>query len=134
MIETVSPLEDPNKSYCPIDSARLDSLALSTASMWTLSKPFRECSRESKAPALISASITLLLHTAGSTFFKKSKKSLNLSFFCLELIRASTTFSPTFLIADKPKRISFPTGANSLKDSLTSGGNTLIPMRRHSFK
>ena len=89
---------------------------------------------ESKAPALINASITLLLQTAGSTFFKKSKKSVNLSFFSLEVINASTTFSPTFLMADKPKRMSFPTGANSLRDSFTSGGNTLIPMRRHSFR
>jgi hypothetical protein len=45
---------------------------------------------ESKAPALINASTTLLLQTAGSTFFKKSKKSVNLSFFSLEVINGAS--------------------------------------------
>ena len=46
----------------------------------------------------------------------------------------ATTFSPTLRIAVKPNRISAPRGVYSESDSFTSGGSTLIPMRRHSFK
>ena len=64
----------PNKSNCPIDSARLDSETASSASKKTIINPRLECFRESNAPALISDSILFLLHTIASTFVKKSPK------------------------------------------------------------
>ena len=46
----------------------------------------------------------------------------------------ATTFSPTLRIADKPKRMSAPTGVKFESEELTSGGSTLMPIRRHSCK
>ena len=47
---------------------------------------------------------------------------------------ASTTLTPTLRIAARPNRMSLPTGANVATDSLTSGGSTLMPIRRHSLR
>jgi hypothetical protein len=47
---------------------------------------------------------------------------------------ASTTLPPTLRIAARPNLMSLPTGANVATDSLTSGGSTLMPIRRHSFR
>ncbi|CAB4329920.1 unannotated protein [freshwater metagenome] len=69
-----------------------------------------------------------------STFVRKSPKLeyllLSVLFFMIE----ATTFSPTFLIAVSPKRISTPLGVYSESDSFTSGAKTLMPLRRHSFR
>jgi hypothetical protein len=46
----------------------------------------------------------------------------------------ATTLVPTLRIADRPKRMSVPRGVKSLSESLTSGGSTLMPMRRHSAR
>ncbi len=46
----------------------------------------------------------------------------------------ATTFSPMLRIAPSPKRMSAPTEAKLETDSLTSGGSTLMPMRRHSLR
>ena len=64
----------PNKSNCPIDSARLVSETASRASKKTIINPLREWFRESNAPALMSDSILFLLQTMASTFVKKSPK------------------------------------------------------------
>jgi hypothetical protein len=45
----------------------------------------------------------------------------------------STTFVPVLRIAARPNLMSRPTAANVATDSLTSGGSTLMPVRRHSF-
>ena len=47
----------------------------------------------------------------------------------------STTFVPTLRTAARPKRItSSPWAAKFGTDSLTFGGSTLMPMRRHSLR
>ena len=94
--------------------------------------PLRGCSSESKAPPLISDSIVFLLQTWASTLAKKSPNEVKAPFIVRADLMDATTPSPTFRIAANPKRISLPRGVYSALDSFTSGGRTLIPMRRHS--
>jgi hypothetical protein len=58
--------------------------------------------RESKAPALISDSMTRLLSTLMSTFSQKSKKSVKRPLSRRAAMIASTTCSPTFRTALRP--------------------------------
>ena len=76
--------------------------------------------------------MVFLLHTFASTLARKSPNDENAPLLAREDFTDATTPSPTLRIAASPKRISFPRGVYSASDSLTSGGNTLIPMRRHS--
>ena len=117
-----------------MDSARLVSEIASIASRWTAISPFRVSPSESNAPALMSDSIVFLLQTTASTFAKKSPKDVYRPLAFLFLTTEATTFSPTLRIAARPKRISLPRGVYSESDSFTSGGRTLIPILRHSFR
>ena len=46
----------------------------------------------------------------------------------------STTFTPTLRIAARPNRMSSPTEVNRAEEAFTSGGSTLMPIRRHSAR
>ena len=46
----------------------------------------------------------------------------------------STTLAPTLRTAARPNRMSSPTEANRAPEALTSGGSTLMPIRRHSAR
>lgn len=64
-----------------------------------------------------------------------SRKSVNDAYFPFSrrvLMIESATFAPTLRTAPSPNRIASPTAENRSPDSLTSGGSTLIPSRRHS--
>ena len=124
----------PNSENCPAASARLVSRQASIASAWMCSSPRRECPSESKAPALISDSTTRLLQATGSTLRRKSWKEANLPLARRVPISDSTTFAPTLRTADSPNRMSVPRGVKSESESLTSGGSTLMPIRRHSAR
>ena len=115
-------------------SARLLSITESIASRWIAIKPLRVAPSEPKAPALIRDSIVFLLQTWASTLARKSPKDANRPLDSRDALMDATTPSPTFLIAARPKRISFPRGVYSPFDSLTSGGKTLMPIRRHSLR
>ena len=129
--ETVTP---PKRSNCPIASARFVSMTESIASRYTAISPLRDTSNESKAPALIKDSIVFLLQTWASTFAKKSPKDVKRPLTIREFLIDATTPSPTLRIATRPNRISALRGVYSASDSFTSGGNTRIPIRRHSLK
>ena len=124
----------PKRESCPIASLRLISTYCSTAVSWIVTSARRRWFSESKAPALTSDSITRLLHTIASTLVRKSPKSVNRPFSRRAATTDSTTFPPTLRIALRPKRMSVPTGVKLESDSLTSGGSTLIPIRRHSLR
>ena len=47
---------------------------------------------------------------------------------------ASTTAVPTLRTAASPNRMSLPTGVKIAVEAFTSGGRTVIPIRRHSFR
>ena len=104
------------------------------ACSWIASSPLRVSPKLSKAPALISDSTRRLLQTPISTLAMKSPKSANRPLAVRVRMIESTTLAPTLRIAESPKRMSVPTGAKSDCDSLTSGGRTLMPMRRHSLR
>jgi len=87
---------------------------------------------ESKAPALTRHSIARLLHTWRGTLSRKSWNEVNCPFCLRAWTIPSTTLAPTLRTADRPMRISSPTGEKSESDSLTSGTRTVMPMRRHS--
>ncbi len=88
--------------------------------------------RESNAPALISDSIVRLLQTTAGTLSRKSVKLVYAPFVCRASTIASTTFAPTLRTAVRPNRMSAPTAVKFAADELTSGGSTVIPIRRHS--
>ena len=127
-----SPARPPNKSYWPAASALLISTAESMTSSWTAARPLRVWPRESNAPALMSDSTTRRLHTCTSTFATKSWKSVNRPRERRVSLMDRTTPSPTLRIADNPNRMSLPRAVYAESESLTSGGNTLMPIRRHS--
>ena len=78
--------------------------------------------------------MTFLLQTTASTLRRKSEKSVNAPFSLRAAQIASTTLTPTLRIPPRPKRMSAPTGAKLRTESLTSGGRTVIPIRRHSAR
>ena len=78
--------------------------------------------------------MTRLLQTTSGTLRRKSVKPLKWPFDLRAATIASTTFAPTLRIAARPNRMSVPTAANVATDSLTSGGSTLMPIRRHSLR
>ena len=81
-----------------------------------------------------SDSITFLLQATASILRRKSEKSLNAPFSSRARTIASTTLCPTLRIEASPKRMSVPTAVKSADDSFTSGGSTLMPIRRHSAR
>ena len=83
---------------------------------------------------MISDSITRLLHTTSGTLRRKSAKLVNAPLDLRAAMMASTTLMPTLRIAARPNLTSCPTAANVATDSLTSGGSTLMPIRRHSLR
>ena len=83
---------------------------------------------------MISDSITRLLHTTRGTLRRKSENPANSPLDLRAAMIDSTTLPPTLRIAARPNLMSLPTGANVATDSLTSGGSTLMPIRRHSFR
>ena len=115
-------------------SLRFTSITVSMACSWIMARPRRACPSESNAPALISDSITRLLHTLTGTLRKKSAKLVNASLAVRAATIASTTLVPTFRTAARPNRMSPPTGVKVAAEALTSGGSTVIPIRRHSFR
>ena len=124
----------PNRSNCPSASLRLSAMAESTAWACTAAMPCREWPRESNAPALARDSITFLLQATVSILRMKSAKSLNGPFSSRARTIESTTLCPTLRTEARPKRMSVPTAVKSQEDSLTSGGSTLMPIRRHSAR
>ncbi|COZ41677.1 Uncharacterised protein [Mycobacterium tuberculosis] len=60
----------PKRSNCPSASAFLVPSTESTASLCTRKRPLRACPSESNAPALISDSVTFLLHAEMSILFR----------------------------------------------------------------
>jgi hypothetical protein len=83
---------------------------------------------------LTSDSITRLLHTVTGTLRRKSAKPVKAPLARRVATIASTTFVPTFRTAARPNLMSCPTGVKLAADAFTSGGSTLIPIRRHSFR
>ena len=124
----------PNSENCPAASARLTSSAASMTSAWICTRPRRGWPSESKAPALIRDSTVRLLQATGSTLRRKSAKSANAPLALRVRTSESTTLAPTLRMAPSPKRISVPRGVKSRSESLTSGGSTLRPIRRHSCR
>ncbi len=96
--------------------------------------PRRVCPSESNAPALISDSTTFLLQATGSTFLRKSEKSANAPLALRVATIEATTLAPTLRTAVSPNRMSVPTVVKLASEELTSGGRTLIPIFRHSFR
>ena len=86
----------------------------------------------SNAPPLMSDSMVRLLQTTAGTFDMKSLNEVKGPFSSRAARIASTTLCPTLRIACRPNRMSVPTAANWAIESLTSGGSTLMPIRRHS--
>lgn len=83
----------------------------------------------------MSDSTVRLLQTTASTLSRKSGKLLYFPFALRDRMIESTTFWPTLRMAVRPKRItSSPWAAKLDSDSLTLGGSTLMPMRRHSLR
>ena len=61
-------------------------------------------------------------------------KDVNAPFASRAATIASTTLAPTLRMAVRPKRMSSPTAVKFADDELTSGGSTVMPMRRHSLR
>ena len=73
-----------------------------------------------------------LLQTTAGTLRRKSSNEVKAPWLSRVATIASTTLVPTLRIAARPNRMSVPTAAKFATDSLTSGGSTLMPIRRHS--
>ena len=123
-----------NRESCPAACCFLVAWAASTIGSKAASSPRRVWPRSENAPALIRFSRVFLLRTLPSTLSQKSRKSVNLPFSVRARAISATMPSPTPRTADSPKRMSSPTGVKSDSDSLTSGGSTEMPMRRHSLR
>ena len=79
--------------------------------------------------------MTFLLQATASTLRRKSGKSVNAPLSLRAATIESTTLAPTLRTAARPNRMSLPTGGEvGSEDSFTSGGSTLMPIRRHSFR
>ncbi len=123
-----------SKPTSPFASLRLILTADSTASSWTSTSARLVCPRESKAPALINDSTVRLFAAWIGTLPRKSWNDSKRPLPSRASLTPSTTFAPTLRTAPMPKRMSSPTAAKYRFDSLTSGGSTLMPMRRHSLR
>ena len=75
-----------------------------------------------------------LLQTTAGVLRRKSLNDAYRPFSSRLRTTASTTLVPTLRIAAIPNRMSVPTAAKLATDSLTSGGRTLMPIRRHSLR
>ncbi len=123
-----------SKPMSPLSSARLSLTAASTAPSWISISARRVSPSESKAPALMSDSIARLFATGVGTFLRKSWKPVKRPFSSLACRMPETTLWPTLRTAPRPKRMSSPTAVKNPIDSFTSGGSTVMPMRRHSLR
>lgn len=59
---------------------------------------------------------------------------MNFPFSLRVLINEPTTLAPTLRTAPSPNRMSWPTEAKFTRDSLTSGGSTVMPSLRQSAR
>ena len=80
----------------------------------------------------MSDSITRRLTSRRSTRAQKSSSVLNAPSAARVARMDSMAASPTFLMAARPKRIVSPATLNCTSETLTSGGDTVRPMARHS--
>ena len=78
--------------------------------------------------------MTRLLQTFTGTLRRKSAKLRNAPLDLRAATIDSTTLSPTLRMAAMPNLMSVPTGVKFAVEAFTSGGSTLIPIRRHSFR
>ncbi len=127
-----APPKPAKRSNWPSASLRFTEMTESTACSCTTSRARRGWPSESNAPALMSDSMVRLLQTTAGTLSRKSVKDVNAPFSSRAAMIASTTLAPTLRIAVRPKRMSSPTAVNLAAESLTSGGSTVMCMRRHS--
>ncbi|CPU65892.1 Uncharacterised protein [Mycobacteroides abscessus] len=82
----------------------------------------------------MSDSMVRLLHTTAGTLSRKSVNEVKAPFSSRVRMIASTTFAPTLRTPVRPKRMSPPTAVNFAAESFTSGGSTVMCMRRHSLR
>ena len=94
--------------------------------------PLRGSPVESSAPALTRLSSTRAVTCCQSTRSQKSQMERNSPPSPRACTMARTALSPTFLTADRPKRILPSRTAKSRSEALTSGGRTSMPMSAHS--
>src|SRR5579875_54985 len=78
--------------------------------------------------------MTRLLQTETGTLRRKSEKLVKAPLDLRVATMASTTLLPTLRTAARPNLMCSPTGVKLAADAFTSGGSTLIPVRRHSFR
>src|SRR5215469_12955234 len=131
---TSSWLSSPKSESWPMASFRFTSMIASTACSWISTSPRRGCPNESNAPALTSDSITRLLQTLTGTLRRKSEKLPKAPLAVRAATTDSTTAVPTLRTAARPNLMSGPTAVKMAFDALTSGGRTLMPILRHSFR
>ncbi len=126
--------ESKSNPTLPLASSRLTLTADSTAPSWISTSARRLSPNSSKAPALMSDSTVRLFADEIGIFRRKSWNDSKAPFSVRAFTMSSTTLKPTLRIAPMPKRMSSPTAAKKPIDSLTSGGMTLMPIRRHSLR
>ena len=78
--------------------------------------------------------MTRLLQTTVGTLRRKSEKLVKAPLDLRVATIASTTLTPTLRMAARPNRTSSPTAVNVATDSFTSGGSTLMCIRRDSLR
>src|SRR6266568_951991 len=111
----------PNNPCCPDSRIREARCNAAMASSTDASIDSRGPS-ESRAPDLIRLSKTRLFRKRDSMCSQKSYSDLNSPWFIRDSRIALAVFSPTFLMAARPKRIDSPTGVKYSSLSFTSGG------------
>ena len=123
----------PNRSNCPSIFFLPDALTLSKTRSRTCSSARRFAPSESKAPARIRLSMARRFRSCPYILRQKSSNEEKLPFLARSDSTACTNPRPTFLTAAIPKR-RLPCSATvkSASDSFTSGGNSAIPISRHS--
>lgn len=126
--------ESKSNPTLPWASSRLTLTAPSTAPSWISTRARRVSPNSSKAPALMSDSTVRLFADEIGILRRKSWNDSKAPFSVRALTMSSTTLNPTLRMAPMPNRMSSPTAAKKPIDSLTSGGITLMPIRRHSFR
>ena len=122
----------PNRFFCPRALSFWRAVAACTARSTTASCCARLPGSESSTPALIRVSSTPFVSTFGSTRSVSSKISRNGPFFERSSTIAFTAFSPTPLIAPRPKVMRPSSMPKSTSDRLMSGGRISSFIRRAS--
>ncbi len=119
----------PNSDSWPAARSLRRREAWLTAAAIVSSMPRRVAPVQSRAPARTRLSSARLLTWAWSTRRQKSQSDSNGPPASRAEMMAATAFSPTPLVAVRPKRISrSPVTAKSERLTLTSGGSTDRPM------